>query len=92
MKEIEKENLVEELKKLKEKGMRLISISAFDSNLVYHLGGKGKVLNLKTEAKDKGIESATEVFENAAFYERQVYEKRDIKFKGHPNLKKLFTE
>ncbi|MDR0942198.1 MAG: NADH-quinone oxidoreductase subunit C [Holosporales bacterium] len=38
------------------------------------------------------IQSLTEIFENANWYEREIFDMFGIKFSGHPNMTRLFNE
>lgn len=91
---VDKKKAKQKLKNFKEKGARLITISEFNDNIVYHLMLDGKTINLKVNLNEKKpeIESMTDVFLNADLYEREIMEKTRIKIKNHPNPKKLFTE
>ena len=40
----------------------------------------------------KIVRRTQEIFENANWYEREIYEMYNINFIGHNNLKKLFNE
>lgn len=86
------DKLFEVLKKIKEKGGRLCCIGCIDKKvLVYTLWYENKGMNIYLELKDTNAKSITEIFKNADFYEREIYEKFGINFEGHPNLKRLFT-
>lgn len=44
-----------------------------------------------TTIKEKSIKSIIDIFENANWYEREIYEMYNINFIGHNDLEKLFT-
>jgi len=92
--EIDRKKIKQKLRGLKKKGGRLITISDLSNSLVYHLILNEKTINLKVklDKKKPEMDSMTSVFPNAVLYEREVMEKTNIRIKGHPNPKKLFTE
>ena len=45
-----------------------------------------------TNVTNKSIKSIIKIFENANWYEREIYEMYNINFIGHDKLKKLFSE
>jgi NADH:ubiquinone oxidoreductase subunit C len=78
-------------KKLKEKGARLIAITAVNKkNLIYHFFLNGKLKNIKIRLKENKTNSIIKIFPNAEFYEREIYETFGIRFRGNKNLKPLF--
>ena len=62
--------------------------------LVYHLtdpvSNKRLRLKLRTQ-EDVPVSSATGVFANAAWYEREIREMFGVSFDGHPDLRRLLT-
>jgi len=61
--------------------------------VVYHLYAmeSGQRLRVKStvDEKDPEVDSVTEFWQAANWYEREVWDMFGIKFKGHPNLKRL---
>lgn len=74
------------LREEKEKGSRLISVTADkrknDHYISYHLdeGEDGKSLIIEAELDDKKAERVTDIFENADLYERECREMYGIDF------------
>lgn len=65
-----------------------------ESNTIYyHLldYNNNQDICIYTNIKEKSIKSITDIFENANWYEREIYEIYNINFIGNNNLKKLFT-
>ena len=63
--------------------------------LIYHLLSPmmGRRVRIKVATQeDVPVSSATEVFENAAWYEREVREMFGVSFEGHPDLRRLLTQ
>ncbi len=84
-----------EIRKFKDQ--RLIAIVAYKNGKNFILeyffdkDGKIEVKEFKVSRKKPIIESIVEIFPNADYYEREIFEFFGIKFKGNPNLKlKLF--
>lgn len=66
-----------------------------ESNIIYYhlLSYKyNQSICIYTNVINKSIQSIIEIFENANWYEREIYEMYNINFIGHNNLKKLFNE
>jgi NADH:ubiquinone oxidoreductase subunit C len=80
---------VRELRKLHEKGARLITISCDGSKLYYHLFLDGKILTREKTARN--VKSVCGIFPGAELYEREIMEKFGVKFRDHPRPVKLFT-
>jgi NADH:ubiquinone oxidoreductase subunit C len=77
--------------------LRLIAIVACKEKrnfiLTYYFDDNGKVrtLEFKVSRRKPVVESIVDIFPNADYYEREIYELFGIKFKGNPNLHlKLF--
>lgn len=79
----------------------LISHTAVDFNThfmaVYHLTSTQfhHVLVIKVKIEDREnpeIESAATVYPASEFFEREVFDLFGIRYKNHPNLKRLFLE
>jgi len=93
-KRIELSKFKNEMKKLK--GFRLITISALDSRGVYHLLYHFDINGIKTfkvlvSEKKPIIETITDIFPSAEFYEREIHDFFGIEFKGNPKLhEKMF--
>ena len=83
-----------EIKKLK--NSRLISITALDSRGCYHLLYHFDINGIKTfkvliPEKNPIIETITDIFPSAEFYEREIHDFFGIEFKGNPRLhEKIF--
>jgi NADH-quinone oxidoreductase subunit C len=62
--------------------------------VVYHIYSfkLNYTLRLKTKIKDpdEGIESAYSVWQSANWYERETYDMYGIKFKNHPDLRRMY--
>lgn len=80
---------MDKIKEMKKKGARLITISSDRKNVYYHFSHKGKIITRQFPSSK--VKSICGIFPNAELYERELMEKRDVKFKGHPNPIKLFT-
>lgn len=74
---------------MKKKGARLITISSDGKKVYYHFERRGKIVARHFAASK--VKSICGIFPNAELYERELMEKRGVKFKGHPNPVKLFT-
>ncbi|MBR9689348.1 MAG: NADH-quinone oxidoreductase subunit C [Candidatus Altiarchaeota archaeon] len=80
---------MKDLKKLKEEGARLITISYDGKKIYYHFFLNGKII---TESKlARNLTSLCSLYLGAELYEREIMEKHSVKFRNHPNPKKLFT-
>lgn len=99
------EKLVEVLKNLKANQQTsfdyLISHTAVDFNThfmaVYHLTSTQfhhlLVVKVKIEERENPeIESVASVYPTSEFFEREVFDLFGIRYKNHPNLKRLFLE
>ena len=98
---VDKNDISEVLKILKQSYFQVL-IDYFATNninngniktIYYHLLNyeNNQDICVYTNVKDKSIKSIVDVFENADWYEREIYEMYNINFIGHNNLKKLFT-
>jgi NADH-quinone oxidoreductase subunit C len=78
----------------------LVDISSIDNygddprfTLVYHLYGYGhrRYLRLKTDiGEEKGeVPTVTEVWRTADWHEREIYDMMGIRFRGHPDLRRI---
>jgi len=68
-----------------------------DLGVVYHLRSTkyGHSLVLKTRTSDRinpEIDSVTDIWETADYHEREVYDLLGIKFRNHPDLRRLFLD
>jgi NADH-quinone oxidoreductase subunit C len=68
-----------------------------DLGVVYHLRSTlyDHVVVLKTRTSDREnphIDSLTDIWQAADFLEREVYDLLGIKFKNHPDLRRLFLD
>ncbi len=68
-----------------------------DLGLVYHLRSTKNdhmvVLKSRTSDREKPeFASVTDIWRTAEFHEREVYDLLGIKFKGHPDLRRLFLD
>lgn len=79
-------------------GLRFSTASGIDLpegfEMLYHFSfdKAGEVYSLRTLIKDKAhpeIDSIAPLFRGAEWVEREIWEMLGIKFKGHPNLKRL---
>jgi NADH-quinone oxidoreductase subunit C len=61
--------------------------------LVYHLYGYGhlRYLRLKTDLSEESAEAptVTDVWRTADWHEREIYDMMGIRFKGHPDLRRI---
>jgi len=78
----------------------LVDISSLDNygddprfTLVYHLYGygHGRYLRLKTDVSEEKAELPTviEVWRSADWHEREIYDMMGIRFRGHPDLRRI---
>ncbi len=80
------EKAFERLKKEKEKGSRLIAVSAEERDgepyLIYHIDqeDEGKIVNIETELEGKKANRSVDIYENADLYERECKEMYGLKF------------
>ena len=94
MKRIKLREFKNEMKKLK--NFRLITISAIDStgcyDLLYHFDINGvKTFKLIVSEKKPIIETISDIFPSADFYEREIHDFFGIKFRGNSRLhEKMF--
>lgn len=96
---INKEDVVEAVKFLfSELGLRFATASAIELasgfEILYHFSfdKAGEFYSLRVLLKDKvnpEVESITPLFPGAEWTEREIWEMLGIKFKNHPNLKRL---
>ena len=96
--QVQKERIVEECRKLKEEGFEsVLCISGVDYiqyiQVVYHLISyeKNSLIALKVDApyNDLTVPSITKLWNGADWMEREVYDLFGVIFKGHPNLKRI---
>lgn len=95
---IDKSEVVESCRKLKEMGMEhLSSLTAVDTKrnlkVVYHLANyeDSSIFKLYTQLSYENpvLPSVTEVWDYARWYERETREMFGIRFEDHPDQKKL---
>jgi NADH-quinone oxidoreductase subunit C len=96
---IDKEYIVETVKFLfRDLGMRFSIASGTDTpealEILYHFSNdaSGEIYSVRVFIEDKSnpeIDSIAPLFEGADWIEREMWEMLGIKFKGHPNLKRL---
>jgi NADH-quinone oxidoreductase subunit C len=78
----------------------LVDISSVDNygedprfTLVYHLYGYGhlRYLRLKTDVSEEKVElpTITGVWRTADWHEREIYDMMGIRFRGHPDLRRI---
>jgi NADH-quinone oxidoreductase subunit C len=65
--------------------------------VIYHLRSSvfGHTVVLKTRTPDREnpqLDSVTDLWQTAEFHEREVYDLVGIKFKNHPDLRRLFLD
>lgn len=83
---------MKQIKAMKDVGAHLITISSNGDWVIYHFSHEGKIKNLKFELnKNKQVSTITKIYPGAEMYERELMEKYQLKFRGHPNPVKLFT-
>ncbi len=68
-----------------------------DLGVIYHLRsteyGHSIVLKVRTSDRDNPIfDSVTDLWKTADFHEREVYDLLGIRFKDHPDLRRLFLD
>lgn len=68
-----------------------------DLGVIYHLRSTkyGHSLVLKVRTSDRvnpSFDSVTDIWETADFHEREAYDLLGIRFKGHPDLRRLFLD
>lgn len=68
-----------------------------DLGLVYHLRStkNGNIVVLKSRTSDREnpeFASVADIWRTAEFHEREAYDLLGIKFKGHPDLRRLFLD
>jgi NADH-quinone oxidoreductase subunit C len=68
-----------------------------DLGVVYHMRSTiyDHVVVLKTRTSDREhpiVDSLTDIWQSAEFLEREVYDLVGIKFKNHPDLRRLFLD
>lgn len=68
-----------------------------DLGVVYHMRSTifDHVMVLKTRTSDREdpqVDSLTDIWQSAEFHEREVYDLLGIKFKNHPDLRRLFLD
>ena len=78
-----------QIRKIKKQGARLITMSSNGEWVVYHFQFPGGIKNLKLPAKN--IHTICPIYPGAEMYEREIMEKYGVTFRGHPNPVKLFT-
>ena len=80
----------------------LIDLTAIDYpsqekrfTLAYNLLSVSKNLRIKVKTKiseDVPIQSVTDIYPNANWYEREVWDLFGIRFSGHPDLRRILTD
>jgi len=64
-----------------------------DFTIVYHLTSFGRNIDIRVKVPLKGeypsIESINDIWKNANWYEREVFDMFGIRFEGHPNLRRI---
>lgn len=92
---VSKEDILPFLKEQREKGFdMLLMISGVDYRdhleVVYHLlsTNSGERLLVKTKT-DGEVDSATSVWKGADWHERETWDLVGIKFRGHPDLRRI---
>jgi len=76
---------------------RFVIVSAVDTRnaieILYHFSfdSVGKIITLRTkiDKENPEIESITPIIKGAEWIEREIYELLGVRFKNHPNLKRL---
>jgi len=76
---------------------RFVIVSAVDTRnaieMLYHFSfdSVGKIITLRTkiDKENPEIESITPIIKGAEWIEREIYELLGVRFKNHPNLKRL---
>lgn len=95
---VDKENYRDTVQKLRDNGIyHIVTISATDIGedfeLIYHFDcGEGVVLNLRYDiSKEDGtINSITDIFPGAEFYERELMDMFGIEVENHPDPRRLY--
>ena len=99
--ELSGENLLAALRALKADGWeRLGDVTAVDRlpaeprfEIIYHMASVSKKLRLRLKVRLAGdapeVESATQVYKSANWYEREVFDLMGVKFLNHPDLKRI---
>ena len=78
------------------KDHRLVAIVCLDENDFYlnyffDKNGKVKILRFKVSKKKPIVDSITDIYPNADYYEREIHDLFGVEFKGNPKLHlKLF--
>jgi NADH-quinone oxidoreductase subunit C len=92
---VAKENILEYLKEKKDEGFdTLLMISGVDYKdhleVLYHLlsSSNNTHLIVKTKTNDE-VDSVTSLWKGADWHERETWDLVGIKFKNHPNLKRI---
>lgn len=78
-------------------GARFVTASGVDTpkgiEILYHFSFdiEGKIITLRTkiDKQNPEIESVTPIIKGAEWIEREIYELLGVRFKNHPNLKRL---
>jgi NADH:ubiquinone oxidoreductase subunit C len=96
---VDKKDIVETVRFLfRELGMRFSIASGTDTpdalEILYHFSNDaaGEIYSVRVFIEDKKnpeIDSITPLFPGAEWIEREMWEMLGIRFKGHPNLKRL---
>ncbi len=68
-----------------------------DLGVIYHLRSSvfEHMVVLKTRTSDREnpvLDSVTDIWQTADFHEREVYDLLGIKFRNHPDLRRLFLD
>lgn len=58
-------------------------------NLYSFTKNKRIIIKVLIDEKEPEVDSISDIFDAANWYEREVYDMYGIKFKGHPNLKRI---
>ncbi len=94
---VDRDSLIDTLRDLKSQGYDyLVLMSAVDylkyREVVYHLGSysDNRFLVIKVRTEDDELPSVTSLWGSANWFERELYDLMGIKFKGHPDLKRIF--
>ncbi len=92
---VAKENLIPFMKEKKDEGFdMLLMVTGVDYvdhlEVVYHLLSTkdGKRLVVKTKTNEE-VDSVTSIWPGANWHERETYDLVGVKFKNHPNLKRI---
>lgn len=94
---VSKEELLEYMRDLKEKGFDHLSlVTAVDRkdsvDVVYHLHAvdRNEYIVVKVNTNNSSVPSVANLWSSANWDEREQWDLMGIKFEGHPNLKRLF--